>query len=208
VSKTSPMFKTLAHLQRSVIEKNHQNTHTKKYEQPALPGMPTPQLPLPLLFDLTDPRVKNNAKNHMLKRRAFSFFSTDDEAEIQLGGVDPASITGTLRAHPHTAYALSACRLGLLRSTCCIRCFVCGFRVVFAAHVQCVEPHDATGSFHRPPTSHCRNACTCESMSSIHKDTVCPCHRPAVPQVQSISTCILRSHRHAYTQILQPTFSV
>ena len=27
-----------------------------------LPGMPSPQLPLPLLFDLTDPRVKDNAK--------------------------------------------------------------------------------------------------------------------------------------------------
>eukprot|EP00802_Teleaulax_amphioxeia_P011055 Tamp_11085.p1 GENE.Tamp_11085~~Tamp_11085.p1 ORF type:complete len:525 (-),score=133.37 Tamp_11085:383-1957(-) len=59
-----------------------------------LPGMPSPQLPLPLLFDLTDPRVKDNAKNHMLKKRAFSFFSTDDQAEIQLGGIDPDSIIG------------------------------------------------------------------------------------------------------------------
>jgi hypothetical protein len=62
-----------------------------------LPGMPSPQLPLPLLFDLTDPRVKDNAKNHMLKRRAFSFFSTEDQAEIQLGGVDPASIEGEMQ---------------------------------------------------------------------------------------------------------------
>jgi len=62
-----------------------------------LPGMPTPQLPLPLLFDLTDPRVKDNAKNHMLRKRAFSFFSTDDQAEIQLGGIDPASITGKMQ---------------------------------------------------------------------------------------------------------------
>mmetsp|Transcript_3454 Transcript_3454/g.8250 ORF Transcript_3454/g.8250 Transcript_3454/m.8250 type:complete len:549 (-) Transcript_3454:117-1763(-) len=62
-----------------------------------LPGMPSPQLPLPLLFDLTDPRVKDNAKNHMLKKRAFAFFSTDDSAEIQLGGVDPASITGEMQ---------------------------------------------------------------------------------------------------------------
>jgi hypothetical protein len=62
-----------------------------------MPGMPTPQLPLPLLFALTDRRVKENSKNHMLKRRAFSFFSTDDQAEIQLGGVDPASITGEMQ---------------------------------------------------------------------------------------------------------------
>ncbi|EKX44705.1 hypothetical protein GUITHDRAFT_109483 [Guillardia theta CCMP2712] len=61
-----------------------------------LPGMPSPQLPLPLLFDLTDPRVKDNAKNHMLRKRAFSFFSTDDQAEIQLGGVDPESIIGKM----------------------------------------------------------------------------------------------------------------
>mmetsp|Transcript_44370 Transcript_44370/g.111080 ORF Transcript_44370/g.111080 Transcript_44370/m.111080 type:complete len:509 (+) Transcript_44370:11-1537(+) len=63
----------------------------------ALPGMPTPQLPLPLLFDLTDPRVKDNEKNHMLKRRAFSFFSTDTQAEIQLGGIDPDSIVGEMQ---------------------------------------------------------------------------------------------------------------
>jgi hypothetical protein len=63
-----------------------------------LPGMPSPQLPLPLLFDLTDPRVKDNSKNHMLKKRAFSFFSTDDQAEIQLGGIDPDSIVGDFQA--------------------------------------------------------------------------------------------------------------
>ena len=33
-------------------------------------------------------------QNHMLKKRAFSFFSTDDQAEIQLGGIDPDSIVG------------------------------------------------------------------------------------------------------------------
>ena len=29
----------------------------------------------------------HHPQNHMLKKRAFSFFSTDDEAEIQLGGM-------------------------------------------------------------------------------------------------------------------------
>ena len=46
-----------------------------------MPGMPSPQLPLPLLFALTDRRVKNDARNHMLRRRAFTFFSTDDQVE-------------------------------------------------------------------------------------------------------------------------------
>eukprot|EP00291_Cryptomonas_curvata_P005969 CAMPEP_0172177530 /NCGR_PEP_ID=MMETSP1050-20130122/15490_1 /TAXON_ID=233186 /ORGANISM="Cryptomonas curvata, Strain CCAP979/52" /LENGTH=360 /DNA_ID=CAMNT_0012850065 /DNA_START=6 /DNA_END=1088 /DNA_ORIENTATION=- len=60
-------------------------------------GAPSPGLPMPLLFDLTNPKKEEDELNHMLPRRAFSFFSTDDEAEIQLGGVDPASITGEMQ---------------------------------------------------------------------------------------------------------------
>ena len=57
---------------------------------------PAPTLPLPLLFALTDPRVKDNSHNHMLKNRAFSFLSTDKAAEIQLGGYDPDSVEGRM----------------------------------------------------------------------------------------------------------------
>ena len=42
---------------------------------------------MPLLFALTDPTKKDDERNHKLARRAFSFMSTDDAAEIQLGGV-------------------------------------------------------------------------------------------------------------------------
>ena len=49
-------------------------------------GAPPVVLPLPLLFGLTDPAVKDSANNHVLSRRAFSFMSTDNAAEIQLGG--------------------------------------------------------------------------------------------------------------------------
>ncbi|KAJ1471545.1 hypothetical protein T484DRAFT_1843650 [Baffinella frigidus] len=49
-------------------------------------GAPPVVLPLPLLFGLTDPTIKNSENNHVLSRRAFSFMSTDTAAEIQLGG--------------------------------------------------------------------------------------------------------------------------
>eukprot|EP00282_Hemiselmis_andersenii_P034861 CAMPEP_0169453540 /NCGR_PEP_ID=MMETSP1042-20121227/14812_1 /TAXON_ID=464988 /ORGANISM="Hemiselmis andersenii, Strain CCMP1180" /LENGTH=571 /DNA_ID=CAMNT_0009565579 /DNA_START=32 /DNA_END=1747 /DNA_ORIENTATION=- len=61
---------------------------------------PQPTLPLPLLFALTDPRVKDNAHNHMLKNRAFSFMSTDKDAEIQLGGYDPDAVDGRMFLTP------------------------------------------------------------------------------------------------------------
>jgi len=61
---------------------------------------PTVTLPLPLLFGLTDPAVKNSAKNHVLSRRAFSFMSTDNAAEIQLGGYDPAAVDGRMFLTP------------------------------------------------------------------------------------------------------------
>lgn len=63
-------------------------------------GAPAPTLPLPLLFAITDPRVKDNARNHMLKRRSFSFMSTDTSAEIQLGGYDPEAIEGRMFLTP------------------------------------------------------------------------------------------------------------
>ena len=47
-------------------------------------------LPVPLLFALTDPKVAADANNHLMHQRAFSFFSTEDTAEVQLGGYDPA----------------------------------------------------------------------------------------------------------------------
>ena len=37
-------------------------------------------------------QVKNNARNHVLERRAFSFLSTDSLAELQLGGYDPDAV--------------------------------------------------------------------------------------------------------------------
>lgn len=49
-------------------------------------------LPMPLLWALTDPRnVESNAQT--LKRR-FTFFSSKDSAELQLGGYDPQSVVG------------------------------------------------------------------------------------------------------------------
>mmetsp|Transcript_47923 Transcript_47923/g.150321 ORF Transcript_47923/g.150321 Transcript_47923/m.150321 type:complete len:513 (+) Transcript_47923:337-1875(+) len=57
-------------------------------------------LPVPLLFALTDPTVKDNARNHVLERRAFSFLSTDSLAELQLGGYDPDAIDGRMFLTP------------------------------------------------------------------------------------------------------------
>jgi len=55
-------------------------------------GGPTTSLPQPLLFSLTDQHHAGSAGTHLAPRRAFSFTSTDDAAELQLGGFDPASI--------------------------------------------------------------------------------------------------------------------
>uniref|UniRef100_A0A7S0NCV4 Peptidase A1 domain-containing protein n=1 Tax=Hanusia phi TaxID=3032 RepID=A0A7S0NCV4_9CRYP len=58
-------------------------------------------LPTPVLFAMTDAENKDtNAAN--LKRK-FSFFSTDDAAEVQLGGYDPATTSGTMWYTPALA---------------------------------------------------------------------------------------------------------
>lgn len=58
-----------------------------------------PSLPLPLLFSLTSDKGLV-AGDKRLKRRAFSFVSTDDKGEIHLGGYDPAAITGDMFMTP------------------------------------------------------------------------------------------------------------
>ena len=50
--------------------------------------------PTPILFALTDPN--NKASNAQTLQRKFSFFSTDDAAEVQLGGFDPETVTGSM----------------------------------------------------------------------------------------------------------------
>jgi len=65
-----------------------------------LPSIPSKAVPPPLLFDLTDSRIKDNDMNRMLPRRAFSFLSTPHGAELQLGGYDPASVVGELFVTP------------------------------------------------------------------------------------------------------------
>lgn len=57
-------------------------------------------LPVPLLFALTDPKVQADSNNRLMHQRAFSFFSTEDSAEVQLGGYDPASILGDMFITP------------------------------------------------------------------------------------------------------------
>mmetsp|Transcript_29376 Transcript_29376/g.68123 ORF Transcript_29376/g.68123 Transcript_29376/m.68123 type:complete len:502 (-) Transcript_29376:55-1560(-) len=48
----------------------------------------------PLLWAMTDP--KNPHSNARQLQRQFSFFSTDDAAELQLGGYDPAALDGEM----------------------------------------------------------------------------------------------------------------
>jgi len=62
-------------------------------------GAPPAELPDPLLFSLTEAGA-DNAEVHKLRRRAFSFFSTDTKAEIHLGGFDPDAIVGQLFLTP------------------------------------------------------------------------------------------------------------
>lgn len=64
------------------------------------PQAPPATLPLPLLFSLTRASITDDAEDHKLDRRAFSFFSTEDRAEIHLGGFDPEAITGQLFLTP------------------------------------------------------------------------------------------------------------
>ena len=59
-------------------------------------GLPRPgsDMPTPILFAMTDP---NNPESNAQKlKRKFSFFSTDDAAEVQLGGYDPDTTSGTM----------------------------------------------------------------------------------------------------------------
>jgi len=66
-------------------------------------GLPKPQyygnaLPRPILFALTD-QGASGSNTHNLPRK-FSFFSTDTEAEVQLGGYDPQSASGPMSFVP------------------------------------------------------------------------------------------------------------
>ena len=49
-------------------------------------------LPMPLLWALTDP--KNSDSNAKRLERKFTFFSSEDSAELQLGGFDPECVVG------------------------------------------------------------------------------------------------------------------
>ena len=65
-------------------------------------GLPKPQyfgnaLPEPILFALTDKNSEGASANTRNLPRKFSFFSTDTEAEVQLGGYDPRSVTGPMQ---------------------------------------------------------------------------------------------------------------
>jgi hypothetical protein len=51
-------------------------------------------LPTPVLFAMTD--AENKDTNAASLKRKFSFFSTNDAAEVQLGGYDPATVSGTM----------------------------------------------------------------------------------------------------------------
>eukprot|EP00282_Hemiselmis_andersenii_P028658 CAMPEP_0169456838 /NCGR_PEP_ID=MMETSP1042-20121227/16561_1 /TAXON_ID=464988 /ORGANISM="Hemiselmis andersenii, Strain CCMP1180" /LENGTH=484 /DNA_ID=CAMNT_0009569077 /DNA_START=8 /DNA_END=1462 /DNA_ORIENTATION=+ len=52
------------------------------------------ELPTPILFAMTD--QENKASNARDLTRKFSFFSTDTDAEVQLGGYDPATTVGEM----------------------------------------------------------------------------------------------------------------
>lgn len=71
------------------------HTHTQSPFAPAGSAATPVTLPVPLLFALTDPKVAADSNNRLMHQRAFSFFSTEDSAEVQLGGYDPA------RSAPH-----------------------------------------------------------------------------------------------------------
>jgi len=52
------------------------------------------ELPHPLLFAMTDQQNKNSNARDLTRK--FSFFSTDTDAEVQLGGYDPATTVGEM----------------------------------------------------------------------------------------------------------------
>jgi len=66
-------------------------------------GLPKPgsDLPTPVLFAMTD--AENKDTNAADLKRKFSFFSTDDAAEVQLGGYDPQTAAGTMWYTPALA---------------------------------------------------------------------------------------------------------
>eukprot|EP00960_Hanusia_phi_P072239 767735-Hanusia_phi.AAC.1 len=55
-------------------------------------------LPRPILFALTDPTAKDSNAGSLLRK--FAFFSTDNAAELQLGGYDPASCSEVMLYTP------------------------------------------------------------------------------------------------------------
>ena len=61
---------------------------------------PMSTVPRPLLFQLTDSAKASDPDSHILKKRIFSFMSSDGAGELQLGGVDPNSIDGELMLSP------------------------------------------------------------------------------------------------------------
>lgn len=62
------------------------------------PGTEGKQLPRPILWVLTD-KDDRDSNTQNLKRK-FSFFSTDDAAELQLGGYDPDSCADSMHYTP------------------------------------------------------------------------------------------------------------
>ena len=67
------------------------------------PGLPKPgsegaTLPRPILWALTDKESKDSNAREL--HRKFSFFSTDEAAELQLGGYDPETCTDTMLYTP------------------------------------------------------------------------------------------------------------
>ena len=58
-------------------------------------------LPTPILFAMTDEANKDTNAGKLTRK--FSIFSTDDEAEVQLGGYDPATTAGTMWYTPALA---------------------------------------------------------------------------------------------------------
>jgi len=62
------------------------------------PGTQGNELPRPLLWALTD-KIKHDSNAQALQRK-FSFYSTDDAAELQLGGYDPKSCEDVMHYTP------------------------------------------------------------------------------------------------------------
>ena len=62
------------------------------------PGSEGETLPRPILWALTDKDTKDSNAKEL--HRKFSFFSTDETAEVQLGGYDPETCTDTMLYTP------------------------------------------------------------------------------------------------------------